>query len=140
MLPMPFLLHSLVHLSNQLLSYINCEGLKLTRKQSLSSQDQCLGRDKSSRGLLEGPWECGWEGLDSAWGVGKLRLGHISRARHRCSEAATGAKTFQGINTTKAQGGRQTELVSVRAGTRSLRISSPLPSPPPVPVLAMSCT
>lgn len=107
MLPMPFPLHSLVHLSNQLLSYINCEGLKLTRKQSLSSQDQCLGRDKSSRGLLEGPWEYGWEGLDSAWGVGKLRLGHISRARHRCSEAATGAKTDQGINTTQAQGGRQ---------------------------------
>lgn len=41
-LPMPFPLHSLVHLSSQLLSYIDCEGLKLTRTQSLSSQDQCL--------------------------------------------------------------------------------------------------
>lgn len=38
---MPFPLHSLVHLSNQLLSYINCEGLKLTRTQFLSD-----GRDR----------------------------------------------------------------------------------------------
>lgn len=104
MLPMPFPLHSLVHLSNQLLSYINCEGLKLTRTQALSSRGSVSdGRDRLVNNCREeiralkrparGTLGIQVGGAVSAQGVGKPRLGHIFRVHHRCPEAATDVKT-----------------------------------------------